>query len=260
VEVGRLAVRFVRQIYGIGVAWRRFRPTAIQRTANHNAAKLPLYVGVSGKQRRAQCLREGSMPENYPEERRLAPKPQALGAPHAAVAAVYKKLAGGEFAGCVDAKVRLVWEPAFPVEPPMKPVSELLKRRDGALWQLRREDSVYAALEMLARHDVGALMVMEGGRLVGIFSERDYTRKIALQGRGSKDTTVAEIMTTNVITVTPSTRAHACMSLMRDMRIRHLPVVDGDTVLGMISIRDLMELIIAEHEATISHLETYIQS
>ncbi|MBY0235607.1 MAG: CBS domain-containing protein [Burkholderiaceae bacterium] len=142
----------------------------------------------------------------------------------------------------------------------MKPVSELLKPREGTLWQLRREDSVYTALELLARYDVGALMVMEGGRLVGVFSERDYTRKIALQGRGSKDTTVGEIMTTNVITVTPSTRTHACMSLMRDMRIRHLPVVDGDTVLGMISIRDLMELIIAEHETTISHLENYIRS
>ena len=142
----------------------------------------------------------------------------------------------------------------------MKPVSELLKPRDGALWHVRPEDSVYAALELLARYDVGALMVMEDGRLVGVFSERDYTRKIALQGRGSKDTTVAEIMTTNVITVTPSTRTRACMSLMRDKRIRHLPVVDGDTVLGMISIRDLMELIITEHEATIAHLENYIRS
>jgi CBS domain-containing protein len=142
----------------------------------------------------------------------------------------------------------------------MKPVSELLKPREGNLWHVRPEDSVYAALELLARYDVGALMVMEGGRLVGVFSERDYTRKIALQGRGSKDTTVAEIMTTNVITVTPSTRTSACMSLMRDRRIRHLPVVDGDTVLGMISIRDLMDLIITEQETTIAHLESYIRS
>lgn len=142
----------------------------------------------------------------------------------------------------------------------MKPVSELLKSRDGSVWHVLPEDSVYAALELLARHDVGALMVVKDGRLVGVFSERDYTRKIALQGRGSKDTTVAEIMTTNVITVTPSTRTNACMSLMRDKRIRHLPVVDGDTVLGMISIRDLMDLIITEHEATIAHLENYIRS
>jgi CBS domain-containing protein len=142
----------------------------------------------------------------------------------------------------------------------MKPVSELLKQRSGAVWHVRPADSVYTALELLARHEVGALLVMEDGRLMGIFSERDYTRKVALTGRSSKDTTVAEIMTSDVVTVTPSTRARACMSLMRDKRIRHLPVVDGDTVLGMISIRDLMDLIIAEHEATITHLENYIRS
>ena len=142
----------------------------------------------------------------------------------------------------------------------MKPVSELLKQRDGTLWHLRPEDSVYAALELLARYEVGALMVMEGGRLVGVFSERDYTRKIALQGRSSKDTPVSEIMTRNVVTVTPATRTRACMALMSEKRIRHLPVLEGATVLGMISIRDLMDDIIAEHEATIAQLESYIQS
>jgi CBS domain-containing protein len=142
----------------------------------------------------------------------------------------------------------------------MKPVSELLKPREDGLWHVRPEDSVFTALELLARYEVGALMVMEGTRLVGVFSERDYTRKIALQGRSSQDTTVAEIMTSNVVTVTPSTRTRACMALMRDKRIRHLPVVDGDKVLGMVSIRDLMELVIAEHEATIAQLESYIQS
>jgi predicted transcriptional regulator len=142
----------------------------------------------------------------------------------------------------------------------MKPVSELLKQRDGTLWHVRPDESVYAALELLARYEVGALMVMDGGRLVGVFSERDYTRKIALKNRSSKDTTVVEIMTRNVITVTPATRTRACMALMRDKRIRHLPVVDGATVMGMISIRDLMDDTIAEHEATIAQLESYIQS
>jgi CBS domain-containing protein len=142
----------------------------------------------------------------------------------------------------------------------MKPVSELIQQRDGILWHVRPDESVFAALELLARYEVGALMVIEGGRLVGVFSERDYTRKVALTGRSSKDTTVAEIMTSNVITVTPSTRTRACMTLMSAKRIRHLPVVDGDTVLGMISIRDLMDQIIAEHETTISHLENYIRS
>ncbi|MFY7941722.1 MAG: CBS domain-containing protein, partial [Burkholderiaceae bacterium] len=108
--------------------------------------------------------------------------------------------------------------------------------------------------------EVGALVVMEGDKLVGVFSERDYTRKIALQGRNSKDTTVAEIMTRNVFTVSPSTRTRECMALMSQKKIRHLPVVDGDKVVGMISIRDLMDDIIADHELTISQLQSYIQS
>jgi len=142
----------------------------------------------------------------------------------------------------------------------MKPVSELLKKRDGTLWHVRPDESVFAALELLARYEVGALMVMEGGRLVGVFSERDYTRKIALQGRNSRETSVAEIMTRNVVSVAPRTGTRACMSLMSEKKIRHLPVVDGSTVLGMISIRDIMDDIIADHETTIAQLENYIQS
>ena len=142
----------------------------------------------------------------------------------------------------------------------MKPVSELLKKRDGTLWHVRPDEMVYSALELLARYEAGALMVMEGGRLIGVFSERDYTRKIALQGRNSKETRVDEIMTRNVITVSPSTRTRSCMTLMSEKKIRHLPVVDGATVLGMISIRDILDDIIADHEATIAQLENYIQS
>lgn len=142
----------------------------------------------------------------------------------------------------------------------MKPVSELLKKRDGTLWHVRPGDTVYAALELLAGYEVGALMVMDGGRLVGVFSERDYTRKIALQGRNSRETQVAEIMTRDVVTVAPQTGTRACMSLMSDKKIRHLPVVDGTTVLGMISIRDILDDIIADHESTIAQLESYIQS
>ncbi len=142
----------------------------------------------------------------------------------------------------------------------MKPVSELLKKRDGTLWHVRPDDSVYAALELLARYEVGALMVMDRGRLVGVFSERDYTRKIALQGRSSKETRVEEIMTRDVVSVHPQTGTRACMALMSDKRIRHLPVIDGGMVLGMISIRDIMDDIIADHEHTIAQLEHYIQS
>ena len=142
----------------------------------------------------------------------------------------------------------------------MKPVSELLKKHDGTLWHLRPEATVFDALKVLATYEVGALMVMDAGVLVGVFSERDYTRKVALQGRNSKDTLVADIMTRNVIKVTPSTRTRDCMALMREKRIRHLPVVQGDIVLGMISIRDLMDDIIADHEMTIAQLESYIHS
>lgn len=142
----------------------------------------------------------------------------------------------------------------------MKPVSQLLKNRDGTLWHVRPDEPVFGALELLARYEVGALMVMDGGRLVGVFSERDYTRKIALQGRNSRETRVAEIMSRNVHTVGPDTGTRACMALMSEKKIRHLPVLDGATVLGMISIRDIMDDIIADHEQTIAQLETYIQS
>lgn len=142
----------------------------------------------------------------------------------------------------------------------MKPVSELIKQRDGTLWHVRPEDSVFGALELLAQYGVGALMVMDGGRLVGVLSERDYTRKVALAGRNSRETTVAEIMTRNVVSVAPSTGTRACMSLMSERKIRHLPVLDGATVLGMISIRDIMDDIIAAHETTIAQLESYINT
>lgn len=142
----------------------------------------------------------------------------------------------------------------------MKPVSELLKSRPGTLRIVRPDASVFEALGLLAEFEVGALVVMDGERMAGIVSERDYTRKVALAGRSSKDTRVAEIMTANVFVVSPSTRTRDCMALMREKRIRHLPVVDGGRVLGMLSIRDLLDDIIADHEITIAQLESYIQS
>ena len=142
----------------------------------------------------------------------------------------------------------------------MKPVSQLLKKREGTLWHVRPDDSVFSALQLLAQHEVGALVVMDGGRLVGIVSERDYTRKIALQSRSSRDTRVSEIMTSQVLTVGPGTGTRACMALMSEKKIRHLPVVEDGTVLGMISIRDIMDDIIADHEQTIAQLEGYIST
>ncbi len=140
----------------------------------------------------------------------------------------------------------------------MKPVSELLKNRNSTVHQVSPSVSVFEALQLLAQYGVGALAVMENGKLVGVVSERDYTRKVALQGKNSKETTVADIMTRDVITVTPSTRANACMVLMSQKKIRHLPVLDGTEVVGLISIRDLMDDIIADQEQTISQLTNYI--
>ena len=142
----------------------------------------------------------------------------------------------------------------------MKPVSELLKKREGTLWHVRPETSVFEALQLLADYEVGALMVMEGGALVGVFSERDYTRKIALQGRNSRSTPVADIMTRQVLTVTPATSTRDAMVLMSARKVRHLPVLEGSTVLGMISIRDILDDIIEDQASTIEQLETYIQS
>lgn len=142
----------------------------------------------------------------------------------------------------------------------MKIVSELLKTHDGTLWHVTPEMTVYAALERLAEYSVGALLVMEGNRLVGVFSERDYTRKITLEGRNSKETTVREIMTSKVFTVDAHTRTVDCMRLMSNKKIRHLPVMNGDTVLGMISIRDILDDIIEDHEGTIAELQRYISS
>ena len=141
----------------------------------------------------------------------------------------------------------------------MKPVSELFKNRPNTLWSVGPDDSVFDAIKVLAEKGVGALMVMDKGKLVGILSERDYTRKIALLGKNSKETSVRDIMTPNVLVVTPTTRTRQCMAIMSEKNIRHLPVIDGSTVVGMLSIRDLMNDIIADHEFTISQLESYIK-
>lgn len=142
----------------------------------------------------------------------------------------------------------------------MKPIGSLLRKAHSQFCTVAPEETVFNALQLLAKHEVGALMVMQDGKLVGVVSERDYTRKVALQGRNSKETTVASIMTAQVQTVAPSTGTRACMALMREKKFRHLPVVDGDKVLGMISIRDIMDDIIDDSDRTISDLESYIKS
>lgn len=142
----------------------------------------------------------------------------------------------------------------------MKPVLELLKNRNSMFFQVTPSVSVFDALGLLADYGVGALLVLQDGKLIGVVSERDYTRKVALQGKNSKETKVADIMTRDVVSVGPAADVHTCMSLMSQKKIRHLPVVDGDKVIGMLSIRDILDDIIAEHEQTISDLTSYIKS
>jgi CBS domain-containing protein len=142
----------------------------------------------------------------------------------------------------------------------MKPIVELLRKRDPALYKVAPSVMVFDGLKLLSDHGVGAMLVMEGDNLVGVFSERDYTRKVALQGKNSRETPISEIMTRDVITVAPNTGTRACMALMSQHKIRHLPVVDNSKVVGMISIRDIMDDIISDHEQTIAQLQTYITS
>jgi CBS domain-containing protein len=141
----------------------------------------------------------------------------------------------------------------------MKTVAELLRTKAAPrVITVRPEQSVLEAIKVLAQENVGAAIVMSGDRLAGIFSERDYTRKVILKGRSSDSTRVEEIMTANVIVVSPRTRARECMALMTEKNIRHLPVVDEGRVVGMVSIRDIVSDIIADQDFTIEQLEHYI--
>ena len=141
----------------------------------------------------------------------------------------------------------------------MKTVAELLRSKPArALVTVRPEQSVLEAIKVLAEQNIGAAVVMTGDRLAGIFSERDYTRKVILKGRSSDSTRVEEIMTANVVVVNPRTRARECMALMTEKNIRHLPVVDEGRVIGMVSIRDIVSDIIADQDFTIEQLEHYI--
>jgi CBS domain-containing protein len=141
----------------------------------------------------------------------------------------------------------------------MKTVAELLRTKPSrAVVKVTPEQSVLDAIKVLATENIGAAIVMSGDRLAGIFSERDYTRKVILKGRSSDSTRVEEIMTANVVVVNPRTRTRDCMALMTEKNIRHLPVVDEGRVIGMVSIRDIVSDIIADQDFTIEQLEHYI--
>ena len=137
-------------------------------------------------------------------------------------------------------------------------ISSILNSKGRRIWSIDPEATIFDAIAMMAEKSVGALLVCSGHKLVGIISERDYARKVILQGKSSKDTRVEEIMTAQVIVVNPRTKARECMALMTERNIRHLPVVDEGRVLGMISIRDIVSDIIADQDFTIEQLEHYI--
>ena len=140
----------------------------------------------------------------------------------------------------------------------MVTVQHLLKEKGSSIWSIGPEATVFEAVAMMSDKGIGALLVMEWNRLVGIISERDYTRKIVLKDRSSRDTKVNEIMTSDVFHVTPDTSVDDCMVLMAQHRFRHLPVVQGERVVGMLSMRDIMNSVIAEKQLLIQQLESYI--
>lgn len=140
----------------------------------------------------------------------------------------------------------------------MKTVRHLLEGKRHKLISASPDDTVYDALKKMAEHDVGALIVMEGDQLVGIFSERDYARKIILHGKSSKDTLVREIMTSKVLFVRPNQTVEDCMALMTDKRVRHLPVLDDGKVIGVVSIGDVVKEMLSEQKFIIEQLEHYI--
>ncbi len=139
-------------------------------------------------------------------------------------------------------------------------VSSVLRRKssDRHVLSIGPDASVYDAIALMAENSIGALLVVSNGALVGIMSERDYARKVVLQSRSSKDTQVSDIMSTPVITVSPAHTVEECMRLMTDKRIRHLPVVDGATIAGIVSIGDLVRSMITLQGETIQYLQQYI--
>jgi CBS domain-containing protein len=142
----------------------------------------------------------------------------------------------------------------------MKTVKQLLEGKGREVHTIGPDARVIDALKLMAEKDVGALIVIEGSRIAGVISERDYARKVILHGKSSQDIAVRDIMTGKVVTVQPRHTVEECMALMTSKRIRHLPVVEGERLAGVLSIGDLVKEVIAEQEATIRQLESYIHS
>jgi CBS domain-containing protein len=140
----------------------------------------------------------------------------------------------------------------------MHTVADILSSKGRAVWSVKPTDTVLEALRVMAEHDTGAVVVLDGDKLVGIFTERDYARKVVLNGRTSSDTAVAELMSHSVVCVTPERSINDCMMLVTEKRLRHLPVLDHKHVIGMVSIGDLVKARIEDQEFTIRELQKYV--
>ena len=141
----------------------------------------------------------------------------------------------------------------------MKTVGDIIKKKGNHVWSVTLGTTVYDTLKLMAEHDIGAVVVLEAGRPVGIFSERDYARQVILKGRASKDTPVREVMVSRVVFVRPEQGIEECMALMTDKHVRHLPVLERGTLSGMLSIGDVVKEMISEKEFIIEQLANYIQ-
>ncbi|MEO6166057.1 MAG: CBS domain-containing protein [Chitinophagales bacterium] len=137
-------------------------------------------------------------------------------------------------------------------------VYDILRRKSSQIFSITPDDTVYDALKLMAEKNLGGVLVMKEDELVGIFTERDYARKVILLGRASKDTPINEVMTAHVKTITKDTQIDECMKMMTEKTIRHLPVLEDGKVTGIVSIGDVVKLLIEEQKGIIEHLESYI--
>ena len=140
----------------------------------------------------------------------------------------------------------------------IKTIREILDKKGHQIWSVSPDTKIFEALQLMAEKNIGALVVLNGDKLVGIISERDYAQKVALKGKTSKETPVRDIMTPKVLYVTPEKTAEDCMALMIEKRIRHLPVYEQDKLIGVVSIGDVVKAVIEEKKIAIEHLENYI--
>jgi CBS domain-containing protein len=140
----------------------------------------------------------------------------------------------------------------------MKSVHDILKTKGHEVWSVKPDDTIFDTLKVMADKEVGALLVMDGDKLVGIVTERDYARKVILEGKSSQSSSVSEVMTKQVLCVSPKQTVDECMALMTDKRARHLPVLDHKQVVGIVSIGDLVKAMINEQQIIIEHLQHYI--